>query len=204
MPSSSARSRWIRTASSSISTRLTPSPACATRSSPPPRKIRTAGVPPACGPEARGPNWLARGVVNEIVGEIGRLQLEAEPVAVAGQGARDEDMVLDLLGAQPEHARRPLELRIEVRIEHPLLARQPRQRLLFGEPLDLAALDDLPVALAGPPRRGERFRIAIRDPDLIDVLALPDIRSPAAEFDAACDKKYRHRFLPHDLCCGEE
>src|SRR5207302_4543351 len=101
MPSSSARSRWIATASSSISTRLTPSPACATRSNPPPRKLRTAGLWPACGPEARGPNWLAHRVVDEIVGEIGRLQLEVEPVAVAGQGARHKDVVLDLLGAQP-------------------------------------------------------------------------------------------------------
>src|SRR5437764_12503580 len=236
MPNSSAKSRWIATASSSISTRLTPSPACATRSNPPrpedtrashsgiagrarpgihahgPRKRGLSIADRVHGSRARGctaprddgQRTSAQRVVNEIVGEIGRLQLEVEPVAVAGQGARDEDMVLDLLGAQPKHARRPLEFRIEARIEHPLLARQPRQRLLFGDPLDLAAFDDLPVALAGPPRRGERFRIAIRDPDLIDVLALPYIRSPAAEFGAACDKKYRHRFLPHDLCCGEE
>src|SRR5437764_11986936 len=97
MPSSSARSRWIATASSSISTRRTPSPACATRSNPPPRKLRTAGVPPACGRDARGPNWLAHRVVDQVVGEIGRFQFKFEAVAVAGQGARDEDMVLDLL-----------------------------------------------------------------------------------------------------------
>jgi hypothetical protein len=96
------------------------------------------------------------------------------------------------------------ELGIEVGVDHPFLAGEALHRLLFAEPLDIASADDFPVALAGPTSRGEGLRIDIGDADFVDVLAQPDIRSPAAEFDATCDKKYRHRFSPSDSRCAEE
>src|SRR6202007_1788190 len=50
--------------------------------------------------------------------------------------------------------------------------------------------------LAGPTRRGERLGVARGDPDLVDVLAEPDIRRPAAELGAARDVEDRHPIPP--------
>src|ERR1051325_11463576 len=155
MPSWSPKSRWTATACWSISTPRTRSPNSAPRSSQArPKKAR--GGPPH-GRHAFVAISLPFCVVDQIGGEIRRLQLEVDSVALAGEGARDDDMVLDRGGGQTENTEGALQLRIDVRVDHLLLALQPVERLFLAQPLDRFAADDLPIGFAGPAGRGERF-----------------------------------------------
>src|SRR5581483_4406015 len=135
---------------------------------------------------------LPRRAVDQVGGEIRRLQLEVAAVALAGEGAGDGDVVLDPLLGQAEDALGALELGVEVRVDHLLLARQARQRLRFAQPLDRLLPDDGPVALAGPAGGGERPGIAVGDADLVDMLAEADIGSPARQLAAARHINRRH------------
>src|ERR1051325_11440415 len=203
MPSRSPKSRWTATACWSISTPRTRSPNSAPRSSQArPKKAR--GRPPPYGRHARVPISLPFCVVHQISGEIRRLQLEVDPVAVAGKRARDDNMVLDRGGGQAEHAEGALQFRIDVRVDHLFLALEPVERLFLAQALDRFAADDLPIGFAGPAGRGERFGVIVADADFVDVLAEPDIGGPAAERGAACDIKYRHPPLPSRFADGAE
>jgi hypothetical protein len=139
--------------------------------------------------------FLPRRYMDEIGGEVGRLQPEIDPVADAREGARDDDVVLDMLGGDPEHPGSALQLRVDVRVDHPLLLAEPFVRLRFAQSLDLVAAHDLPIRFAGPAGGGQRLRVILGNSQFVDVLAEPDIGRPAGELGAACDIKYRHRLL---------
>jgi hypothetical protein len=131
-----------------------------------------------------------------IGGEIGGLELERLQIAVAGQRARHDDVVFDLDQIEAEDAARALELRVEVRVDHPLLARQaarsPRPR--FDPSISSLLTIDQSLSPAQPAAAG--FRVIIGDADLVDVLAEPDIGRPFAGLDAARDVNGRHRSAP--------
>src|SRR5258708_28569912 len=112
MPTSWPRSRWMPTAFSSTSTRRKRSPNCAARSGHARRDLLAKSPFDEDCFVATLPAMTAKSalrVVDQVGGEIGRLQLERLEVAVAGEGARDQDVVLDLRLVEAEDAARPLE-----------------------------------------------------------------------------------------------
>src|SRR5713101_1571295 len=139
--------------------------------------------------------FLPQRVVHQIGGEIGRAQLHVAAVAVAGESARDDDVVLDMVGDDPEHSGGALELRVEVRVDHLFLPGEPFVRFGLAQPVDLLLAHDLPIGFAGPAGGGQRLRVIVRDAQFVEVLAEPDIGGPAGELGAACDIKYRHPIL---------
>src|SRR5436190_5312955 len=132
MPNWSAKSRWTPTTCWLISTLRTRSPNCARRSSRPRLNRRSGTSASRRHAGQRSTKPLPLGVVHQIGGEIGRLQLQIDPVAVAGERARDDDVVLDRGGGQPKHAEGALQLRIDVRVDHLFLALEPVERLFLS------------------------------------------------------------------------
>src|SRR5262249_30479333 len=84
------------------------------------------------------------------------------------------------------------ELWVEVWIYHPFLAGEPIHGLFLAQAFDRPFAHDSPIRFPGPTCDGDRLRIPVGDPDLIDLLAEADIRRPAAELCAARNKKCRH------------
>src|SRR6516162_3913327 len=99
-----------------------------------------------------------------------------------------------MLQVNAEDAACALQLRIKVRVEHPLLLAELLDRLVFAKALDFTLGEDFPVRFAGPAGGGKRLRVlAFANADLVDVLAEADIGRPFSHPYAACDKKYRHK-----------
>src|SRR5207237_10005535 len=88
-----------------------------------------------------------QGVVDQIVGEISRLQLDLDPVALAGKRTGHNDVTLDPRRDQPKHARGTLQLWIKVWVDDLFLPSQPRERLFLVETLDRLLAGDSPIAL---------------------------------------------------------
>lgn len=133
--------------------------------------------------------------MDQIIGIIGRLQPQLGAVAFTRQGSRHDNVVLDPFGGEAEHSGCSLELRVEIGVNHLFLASKPIERPLLAEVPDLALADNRPVRFSRPAGRREGLRIAIGNPDLVDIFAEPDIRCSAAELDAARNIENAH-FLP--------
>src|SRR5947208_893503 len=102
-----------------------------------------------------------------------------------------------MAGIDAEDAAGAFELRIEIRVEHSLLATEPLDHLGLLQGFDVLLRDGFPVRLTGPAGGRKRFRVLVfADPDFVDVFAESDIGGPFTHPDAACDKKYRHYALP--------
>jgi len=74
--------------------------------------------------------------VNQVVGEIGRFQLDLDPVAVPGQRSGHDNVTFDPGRSEPEDAVGPFELWVEVRFDDLFFACEPRERFLFAQMLN--------------------------------------------------------------------
>src|SRR5207244_9795805 len=137
-----------------------------------------------------------QGVVDQIIGEISWLQLDLDPVALAGKRTGHNDVTLDPRRDQPKHAPGTLQLWVKVWVDDLFLPSQPRERLFLVETLDRLLAGDYPIALPGPACGGERLGITLGDADLVDMLAEADVRGPPAKFGAARDVEDRHPVSP--------
>ena len=96
---------------------------------------------------------LTQRVMDQVVGEISRLQLDLDPVALPCEGSRHDNVILDPVRSEPEYSAGPFEFRVKVRVDDLFLAREPCKRLLLAETFDFLLAGDGPIGLSGPASR---------------------------------------------------